>query len=191
MCYNSIIGTKELVRMAGNNEVRLSVGETSEHKRVLAWDETQERHKKYLMECLRCGAKTQTSIKNFYKYCKTCNSHQIGKNKNTPEETMWKRYKWKAEKANQVFEILPEIFGELLHQDCFYCGKPPSQVMNLKRSKDNTLIYNGVDRKENDLGYTASNSVACCWVCNQAKSNIGYEDWINLVRQWSKRVELW
>ena len=177
--------------MAGNNEVKLKAGDTSKYKKVLSWNADQPRHKKYTMECLSCGHKTQTSIKSFRNSCKKCSSHRLGTNKNTPEETMWMRYKHKAQTAGQVFTITPEVFGQLLHGECFYCGAQPSQVLKLQRTTDNKLTYNGVDRKENDLGYTDSNAVACCWTCNQAKSSMKFADWKELVKRWSERVEKW
>ena len=178
-------------KMAGNNIVKLEVGQEGKHKRVLSWNKNEPRHKKYTMECVLCGYKTQTSIKSFYNSCKSCSTYKVGSNKNSPEETLWKRYEWKAKQAGQVFEVSSETFARLLHSDCFYCGAEPKQEFVMKRKTDNYLLYNGVDRKENDLGYTESNCVACCWVCNQAKSNIGFDDWKNLVTRWSERVEEW
>lgn len=169
----------------------LKVGDRSKYKEVVAWNKNEKRHKKYTMKCLSCGYQTQTSIKSFYNTCKKCSSHRIGVNKNTLEKTMWMRYKNKASKAGQPFSVSPDIFATLLHKDCYYCGAPPKQIVKIGRRTDNTLIYNGIDRKENSLGYTNKNCVPCCWTCNQAKSSTPLEEWKRLVRLWNERVDNW
>lgn len=39
-------------------------------------------------------------------------------------------------------------------------------------------FYNGIDRKDNDIGYVIENCVSCCDECNKAKRNMLYEKWI-------------
>ena len=36
-------------------------------------------------------------------------------------------------------------------------------------------MYNGIDRKDNNLGYTPKNVVPCCSVCNFAKKNMPFD----------------
>lgn len=55
------------------------------------------------------------------------------------------------------FEIDFEIFSELVKSPCYYC----------KKIKENEI--NGIDRVNNDIGYTKENCVACCWKCNRMK----------------------
>ena len=43
---------------------------------------------------------------------------------------------------------------------------------------------NGLDRKDNSLGYTIYNVLPCCSFCNQAKMDANYEDFIN----WANKV---
>lgn len=56
-------------------------------------------------------------------------------------------YEWCLDRAT---------FRKLLSSVCHYCGTAPA---------------GGIDRKNNSLGYTQSNSVACCADCNYAKLN--------------------
>lgn len=70
------------------------------------------------------------------------------------------------------FSLTNEQFFHLLTQNCFYCGKEPSQV---KKSKCSYFVYNGVDRVDNSLGYTIDNVVTCCGECNSKKSGITKE----------------
>lgn len=172
-------------------EILLKVGDTSNWKRVVAWDKTAPRHKKYTMECIKCGYTTQTSIKSFTNSCKRCSSHRLGNNLRTTEETMWKRYKLRAKKDGILFDVSQEAFSKVLHDNCYYCGQEPSQTLKLGRLTDNTLIYNGVDRKENSAGYTDNNIVAACWKCNQAKKNYSLDEWKRMVKMWSERVDDW
>ena len=47
-------------------------------------------------------------------------------------------------------------------------------------------IYNGIDRIDNNKGYTIDNIVPCCHICNQAKSSFTlqeFQDWIEKVYQ--------
>lgn len=45
-----------------------------------------------------------------------------------------------------------------------------------------TIVYNGLDRRDNAQGYTLENTVPCCKFCNFAKNVYSEEDfigWIN------------
>lgn len=58
---------------------------------------------------------------------------------------------------------------------CFYCGLPPGALMVSGNSR---YIYNGIDRKHNEVGYTAENVVPCCKTCNRAKQAMPYEEFM-------------
>jgi hypothetical protein len=170
--------------------VKLSVGDISDTgKKILAWDYEQPRHKKYKMECMKCGFIQQTSIKSFNNTCKHCGNSET--RYTTKEKQLWNRYKSRANHSKIPFSISVEEFSVICGQECFYCGIEPSQIINLKRFTNNVLIYNGVDRKEDSLGYVPGNCVACCWKCNQAKKNYGLSEFKNMVKIWSNRMENW
>ena len=38
--------------------------------------------------------------------------------------------------------------------------------------------YNGIDRKDSNLGYTNENCVPCCKVCNNGKRDLPYSEWL-------------
>lgn len=42
-------------------------------------------------------------------------------------------------------------------------------------------MWNGIDRKNNDLGYVASNCVPCCVICNRGKNNMSYNDFVSYI----------
>ena len=175
----------------------LHVGDCSETKMVVGYDNTRPRHKIYDLQCLKCGDIISTAVKAFNKNCKKCGSWgPVGDKKSkrettAPERQLWNKYKHGAKDRFIEFSISDELFAEIVHQKCFYCGKSPTQIMTLKRLHNNTLIYNGVDRFDNTQGYTKENCVPCCWECNQAKRNYSIDTWISMVTQWSERIDKW
>jgi hypothetical protein len=75
-------------------------------------------------------------------------------------------------------------FRVLTKQDCFFCGLPPSsEHRTIHYEKCGSYIYNGIDRLDNTRGYVAGNMVACCQVCNQAKSQQTVDEFIAWVRK--------
>jgi hypothetical protein len=90
------------------------------------------------------------------------------------------QYKNRALKKNLPFELTEEEFRELILKNCVYCGKEPS---NLVKHEKDFMIYNGIDRVDSSKGYTVSNSVSCCGVCNLMKRSMSCEDFLNHVRR--------
>lgn len=92
-------------------------------------------------------------------------------------------YKYRAEKKGINFELTLEQFSEITKKSCFYCGAEPSQEKVYKKAYG-TYVYNGIDRRDNNLGYTAKNSVPCCKHCNTAKMTMTedeFADWVHRV----------
>lgn len=70
---------------------------------------------------------------------------------------------------------------------CHYCGAPPSGRQKQVRS---VYVYTGVDRKDNDAGYTIENVVPCCGICNHAKHTMSYEAFLAWLRRVAQYMEL-
>src|SRR5208283_1176118 len=97
-------------------------------------------------------------------------------------------YKGSAKKRNLLWALSDEEFITLVTQNCYYCSTAPSQFS--KQSKaikmrpelvGDPFLYNGIDRKDNSLGYTTSNCVSCCGRCNRIKSNdLTYKEMIEI-----------
>lgn len=99
------------------------------------------------------------------------------------------RYKAGAIKRNLIFEISFDRFLQLTKKDCFYCGQAPEQELGLFNKAgelrvNGTYIYNGIDRYDNNLGYTIENCVPCCFRCNRSKGDGTIEDMV----AWAKRL---
>ena len=98
-------------------------------------------------------------------------------------------YKSNSKRRNRVFRFSLEEFQKIVTKTCLYCGQLPSQVMFRKGVSNiatdvSKFLYNGLDRKDNSMGYTKDNCVPCCKVCNFAKHTRSYNEfklWINKV----------
>lgn len=63
------------------------------------------------------------------------------------------------------FELDDEQFRILTKQNCYYCGKEPSNL--IKNNHNNgDYYYNGLDRIDNNKGYTFDNVLTSCRDCN-------------------------
>lgn len=105
---------------------------------------------------------------------------------------LYEDYKAGATKRNLSFSLSKDEFKALTEQDCHYCKIPPKQIMttsNKKCTKEgkehSAYAYNGIDRKDNSIGYVLSNCLPCCTLCNRAKHNHPYDlfiDYLNRFR---------
>ena len=92
-------------------------------------------------------------------------------------------YKYGAKKRGLEYKLTEEQFFEITQKDCYYCGKKPSNIYNRKEC-NGAYTYNGIDRVDNNKGYTIKNSVPCCHTCNGAKGKLTFqefEDWIKRI----------
>ena len=105
----------------------------------------------------------------------------------------YKSYRACASSRNLSFELTLDVFLHLTQQKCHYCGISPSNSYQLKFCSGpkkgepragKAFVYNGIDRINNDIGYVESNCVACCGICNKAKTDREYSEfleWVGLV----------
>ena len=100
---------------------------------------------------------------------------------------LYQTYKLQARRRDYKFDLTKEQFHTISSQDCHYCGKLPSQVTS---SPVGDYIYNGLDRKDNLLGYTLDNCLPCCADCNRAKLELSYEEFLTLVERIYINLEL-
>lgn len=90
------------------------------------------------------------------------------------------QYRCKCQRDGRDFNLTVEEVRALIFQDCHYCGGKPT---NKKQYYGTILPHNGLDRKDNNLGYTLDNVVPCCKKCNPAKSNMSSELFIELAHK--------
>lgn len=99
---------------------------------------------------------------------------------------MFREYKHGAKLRGKEFNLTKEEFTELIYKACYYCGTEHSMEKIIYSRSKSPWVYkcNGVDRLDNTLGYTNSNSVSCCKICNQAKHTFSAEEFLS----WIKKV---
>ncbi len=123
-----------------------------------------------------CGNITEISVETFYKEKKkSCGCYKKNKEIEAPLNALFDRYKYQAKYRNYEFSLGIEQFKNITSQNCEYCNINPIQRSKSKKGK--SYFYNGIDRKNNDLGYTINNCVPCCKICNDIKGqNLTYEE---------------
>lgn len=125
--------------------------------------------KTVLLSTIRCGESL------------SCGCGKWSNEDNPALKSIWSRYLNRAEERKLQVEITVEQAKEIFQRRCFYCGAEPFAIA---RRRGKSFKYNGIDRYNNDIGYTPSNCVPCCKVCNCAKSSLSpkvFHDWIKSV----------
>lgn len=102
------------------------------------------------------------------RYCIECEKKRVRTRATIPKER-WNSAKRRAAKSGEVWDISLESFETLLLQPCHYCDG----VLNPTGC--------GLDRKNNEVGYTLENVVPCCQQCNIVKNHFfTYEEMMTL-----------
>ncbi len=92
-----------------------------------------------------------------------------------------------ARRRHITFHLTLEQFRIITSSNCHYCGRHPAEDA---RYVDRRIPFphghyphNGIDRKNNGVGYTVANCVPCCIMCNYAKHTLSYEAFCDYIRQ--------
>ena len=118
--------------------------------------------------------------------------------------SLYKQYQNSAKHKKHLFQLTIEQFSKIIFQNCYYCNQEPSKIFSNYFKKDGSPSYrsikknlnlndvyfqnsiikvNGIDRLNNNIGYSISNTVPCCWVCNNKKSNSNYNDFLSWIEK--------
>lgn len=89
-----------------------------------------------------------------------------------------------AKARNLIWSITFEDWVMLSQLSCRYCGSPPSNLSRGGYGRNGEYHYNGLDRVDNDVGYTLKNVVPCCKRCNCAKSDQTVTEFLD----WARRI---
>jgi hypothetical protein len=126
--------------------------------------------------------------------CRNVENSKTPANSETPFNDLFARYKKSAQDRSLAFSLTREQFRELTQAPCRYCASPPS---NRRTKHRQTLLYSGIDRVNNEVGYVAGNCVSCCEPCNIAKHTHSVDEffsWVarvyerNGLRTWRKFI---
>lgn len=152
--------------------------------------------KSTLWECqCDCGNIIITTRNNLY-ISKSCGCTRLEHIKNlskslgrlkpsgwSARNKLMRKYEAQAGYRNLEWNLSIEQFNNLTKQNCYYCGKEPSQIVKLKGC-NGEYIYNGIGRIDNTSGYVMENCVSCCKTCNIAKAAMSVKEfkiWIDRV----------
>lgn len=86
---------------------------------------------------------------------------------NSVSVPIYKNYRQRAVKKRLDYSLTEEDFNNIFMQSCYYCSKENSQGHR-----------NGIDRKNNNIGYTIENCVSCCKECNYMKGSLSHDSFI-------------
>lgn len=148
-----------------------------------------KRRKQYTSKC-DCGRIGKSDGRQYLReynpatMCSPCTHRENPKGKDINFKSVLGTYKAGAKERGFAFELTTDDCVQLFKGNCFYCGSPPSNVRRCKRSPHRAaFIHSGIDRVDNDFGYTSENTVSCCPQCNYAKRDLAQEEFFLKIKQ--------
>ncbi len=91
-------------------------------------------------------------------------------------------HKISAKKRNLEQALTDDQIITLHKENCHYCGAPPSNIYSCP-TYNGSYTYNGIDRIDNNIGYTINNVVPCCADCNYFKKTRPYDEFLDLIKR--------
>lgn len=141
-----------------------------------------------LYECLcDCGKEVTTALINA-KSCGCFQKEDVAERSRkalgfAAKTAVLNYYKRNAKTRGYEWALSREQFEKLTSSNCHYCRVLPEDLF--VTPEGSKFCRNGIDRLDNEKGYTEENSVACCKICNRAKGTLSYETfltWISKVK---------
>lgn len=87
--------------------------------------------------------------------------------------SLFSRYKKDARDRNLSFNLTRAEFVKFMEKNCYYCNQEPFQkIYYILKDETIEVLYNGIDRVNNYIGYELDNCVTCCGKCNIIKKSI-------------------
>lgn len=128
------------------------------------------KRKERLRKCDDCGREAPL-CKNKINGAMLCCSCSIW----TSPKTLYKKFLNGAKRRDLPFNLCEEEFLEIINLPCYYCG---------------SSHHIGIDRKNNSIGYTKSNSLPCCGTCNFMKGKLDFKPFIENISKIYKNTVL-
>jgi hypothetical protein len=139
----------------------------------------------YKCDCGHIGLNKRFGCVKRQKMCLLCRNQNKFKIKEVGKSAfnkLYNDYKKRADTKPCAFELTKDDFEFLTKQDCFYCGEHPKNVKKARGNKE-IYVYNGIDRVDNNEGYTKENSVSCCALCNRFKMTLSVNNFLEHVEK--------
>lgn len=123
----------------------------------------------------------QTGTKTGYRHvCKPCQYKPKPKKCRSKEEGIYRhiyrQYLHSARHRELEFNLTEQDITKLVSRDCHHCGGAPTKYSPF--DKRWFILKNGIDRLDNNKGYTMSNCVPCCATCNYSRQDLSVDEWI-------------
>lgn len=154
----------------------------------------------YIWDCIcDCGKKIEVTTGSLMsgntKSCGCVGLEKIsllGKSKLLPDNggarnSLYYKYSKGAKDRGYEFNLSMEEFREIIEQNCYYCGDEPTKIFTQYRCSSN-IVYNGIDRVDNRIGYIKSNCVSCCQTCNTMKMALTKNEFFEHIKKINNRI---
>lgn len=138
---------------------------------------------RWLCRC-DCGNKTELDSWGLRKQTKSCGCLLRLPKEEASFNLLLSTYRQGAKKRGYIWDLSKEKFRGITKQNCFYCGVAPKKCYQTTRGLNGRGFFNGIDRIDNNKGYTEDNIVPCCGTCNKAK----YRKTISEFRTWVRYI---
>ena len=126
-------------------------------------------------EC-ECGKRTVVCMNRVCSgYTRSCGCLRMRPGSAARE--LYGKYVKRARQRGFALEFTFQEFLSFVKRNCHYCDAPPAQVISSWKGYE-AFVYNGIDRWDNNIGYTKANSVPCCGDCNRQKLEQSGEEFI-------------
>jgi hypothetical protein len=96
--------------------------------------------------------------------------------------SLFSRHSFHVAAKKIISQLTKNQFKRLITSACHYCGAAPSAEFR-QTYTNGTFMYTGIDRLDSDKGYTKSNSVPCCKLCNFAKNRMTVDEFKTWLRR--------
>ena len=166
----------------------------NKHGRLTVISRASNKHGGHAQWLCKCECGTETVVEGVLLRngnTKSCGCYKIDMSRLPSGEAsfnqMYNDYAQNSKRRGIEWKLSKEYSKLIMEQDCVYCGQSPSMFKLWKvkgqKSYNGPWIHNGIDRIDNNLGYTEDNVVPCCKVCNYAKRDMSKKDFIHWIWQ--------
>mgnify|MGYP001612440758 CR=1 FL=1 len=100
---------------------------------------------------------------------------------NNSRNQLFSKYKRDARRRDIIFGLNRPHFFRLTSANCHYCGEEPKTIFKNHKNRKSFYIYNGIDRKDNEVGYIRGNVVSACKTCNYLKGTLTKGEFLDIV----------
>lgn len=109
--------------------------------------------------------------------CLASEAHKRLKLGSATLSVIYSDYRRGAKGRGLVFSLTKDQFLYICKQPCHYCGIEPQPKGYPYCSDGATFCCNGIDRKDNSVGYTVDNCLPCCKLDNRGKLDATYDEY--------------